>query len=118
MVAARAVAHDERGEQLLLDLVRAEPAYQEAAICVAHYACALRKLGEEAYAEGVVHYALSRMRVDADGFVSIARLRDRLPDLSYSGALVPALHRLQSAGIVSLTSNLARPERVQLRIPL
>ncbi|TKC93700.1 hypothetical protein [Polyangium fumosum] len=116
MVAA-GVAHDERGELLLLDLMRAEPAFQKAAIHVAYYACELRKLGEDAHDEGLVHFALSRMRVDSDGFVSIARLRDRLPNLSFSGALVPALLRLEKAGIVSLTiEDHARPERVQLRL--
>ncbi|MDC3986054.1 hypothetical protein [Polyangium jinanense] len=116
MVAAGAVARDERGEQLLLDLMRAEPAFQKAAIHGAYYACELRKLGEDAHDEGLVHFALSRMRVDSDGFVSLARLRDRLPNLSFSGALVPALLRLERAGIVSLTIDDARPERVQLRL--
>ena len=121
-VSAGAVGHDERGEALLLELVRVESAYQDAAIYVAHYAAALRRLGGDAYAEGLVHFALSRMRPDAEGHVSVARLRDRLPELSYSGALVPALLRLQSGGIVLLSSMNqdpgTRPERVQLRIPL
>ncbi|MRG98156.1 hypothetical protein [Polyangium spumosum] len=119
-VSAGAVAHDERGELLLLELMRVDAAYQDAAIYVANYAGALRRLGDDAYAEGLLHFALSRMRADADGFVSVARLRDRLPELSYSGALVPALLRLQGGGIVSLTSSegASRPDRVQLRIPL
>ena len=122
-VSAGAVGHDERGEQLLLELMRVDSVYQDAAIYVVNYAAALRKLGEDAYAEGLVHFALSRMRADADGFVSVARLRDRLPELTYSGALVPALLRLQRSGLVSLTSSTSleaasRPDRVQLRIPL
>ncbi|TKC99850.1 hypothetical protein [Polyangium fumosum] len=103
--------------------MRADAAYQEAAIYVAHYAAELRRLGEDARVEGLVHFALSRMRVDADGFVSVARLRDRLPELSYSGALLPALLRLQRSGIIILLLSTSlevapRPERVLLRISL
>ncbi|MDI1434910.1 hypothetical protein [Polyangium sorediatum] len=111
--------HDERGEQVLLDIMRAARPYQDAAVYVANYAIALRKLGDDAHAEGIVHFALSRMRPDNDGCVSIARLRDRLSDLSYSGTLAPALTRLSAAGIVTLmaTEDGAAP-RVRLRIPL
>ncbi|MDC3959821.1 hypothetical protein [Polyangium jinanense] len=118
MAAVGVVPYDQRGEQLLLDIVRADPIYQEAAIRVAYYACALRKQGADAHVEGLLHFALLRMRVDNNGFVSVARLRDRLPEISFSGALVPALLRLERAGIVSLLPDHARPERVQLRVPL
>lgn len=121
-VSVGAVAHDERGEQVLLDIMRAARPYQAAAVYVANYAVALQKLGDAAYAEGIVHFALSRMRPDADGFVSIARLRDRLSDLSYVGTLVPALARLEMAGIVDLvaTTDEAAPWalRVRLRVSL
>ncbi|MDC0740852.1 hypothetical protein [Polyangium mundeleinium] len=121
-VSVGTVVHDERGEQLLLDLVRAARPYQNAAVYVANYAVVLRKLGDDAYAEGLLHFALSRMRPDAEGFVSVARLRDRLPELSYSGTLVPALTRLEAAGIVTLTGTTEggtmRVERVLLRVPL
>ncbi|MDI1444871.1 hypothetical protein [Polyangium sp. 6x1] len=120
--SAGAVDHDERGELLLLELMRVDSAYQDAAICVVHYAAVLRRLGDDAYTEGLVHFAISRMPPDAEGFVSVARLRDRLPELSYSGELVPALLRLQSGRVVSLSSTNqgpgSRPERVQLRIPV
>ncbi|MDC3959513.1 hypothetical protein [Polyangium jinanense] len=101
--------------------MRAAPAYQRAAVYVANYATALRKHGSEAYAEGVVHYALSRMRADADGFVSFTRLRDILCDMSGSGTLVPALLRLEEAGVIAITRTQEAPplpDRVQLRIPL
>ncbi|MRG95892.1 hypothetical protein [Polyangium spumosum] len=121
-VSPGGVGHDERGEQLLLDIVRAARPYQEAALYVVNYAVALRNLGDDAHAEGLVHFALARMRADAGGFVAIARLRDRLPELSSAGALVPALGRLEAAGIVTLTatteSGSPRIERVQLRVPL
>ncbi|MRG96393.1 hypothetical protein [Polyangium spumosum] len=106
---------------LLLEILRAALAYQHAAVYVANYAVALRKQGREAHAEGVVHYALSRMRPDADGFVSFARLRDILCDISTSGTLVPALLRLENAGVVSIERTQeapSLPNRVQLRIPL
>ncbi len=130
-VSAGAVARDERGEQLLIDIMRVPPVYQGAAIYIANYAEALRKLGDDAYAEGLVHLALSRMHPDRDGFVSIARLRDRLPEASFSGTLMPALLRLEAAGIVVLTTTTTaedasegalpgrvRFDRVQLRVPL
>ncbi len=120
-VSAGAVGHEERGELLLLEIMRADPAYQLAAVYVANYATALRKHGSEAYAEGVIHYALSRMLPDADGFVSFARLRDILCDTPVSGTLAPALLRLEKAGIVTVKRTEeapSLPHRVQLRIPL
>ncbi|TKD09149.1 hypothetical protein [Polyangium fumosum] len=120
-VSAGAVGHDERGELLLLEILRAAPAYQHAAVYVASYGTALRNRGSEAYAEGIVHYALSRMRPDADGYVSFARLRDILCDVSASGALVSALLRLEKAGVVDIQRTEEAPKvphRVQLRIPL
>jgi len=122
-VSMGAIAHDERGEVLFLEIMRASPSYQRAAIVVANYALALRKFGDdEDYVDGLVHLALSRMRADADGFVSFARLRDVLCELSVAGTLIPALLRLEEAGIVTLTMSAdaapARIERIQLRIPL
>ncbi|MDI1434287.1 hypothetical protein [Polyangium sorediatum] len=120
-VSAGAIRHDERGEVLLLEIMRAPPTYQRAAVYVANYASALRKLGSDAYAEGLAHFALSRMRPDADGFVSFARLRDILCDMSVSRTLVPALLRLEKAGIVIIEKTQEAPplpDRVQLRIPL
>ncbi|TKD09649.1 hypothetical protein [Polyangium fumosum] len=120
-VSAGAIRHDERGELLLLEIMRAPPTYQRAAVYVANYAAALRKLGSEAYAEGLAHFVLSRMRPDADGFVSFARLRDILCDMSVSRTLVPALLRLEKAGIVIIERTQeapSLPDRVQLRIPL
>ncbi|TKC98290.1 hypothetical protein [Polyangium fumosum] len=115
------MGHDERGEMVLLEIMRAAPAYQHAAVYVANYAIALRSRGSEAYAEGVVHYALSRMLPDADGYVSFGRLRDILCDVSVSGALVPGLLRLEKAGVVCIErteESPSLPQRVQLRIPL
>ncbi|MDC0748959.1 hypothetical protein [Polyangium mundeleinium] len=121
-VSPGGVGHDERGEQLLLDIMRAARSYQDAAVYVANYAIALRKLGGDEYAEGLAHFALSRMRPDADGHVSIARLRDRLPELSHLGMLVPALTRLEAARLVDLVAMTddAAPQvdRVRLRVPL
>ena len=88
-VSAGAIRHDERGELLLLEIMRAPPTYQRAAVYVANYASAHRKLGGDAYAEGLAHFALSRMRPDADGFVSFARLRD-IP-VSYTHLTLPTI---------------------------
>ena len=106
---------------LLLEILRADPAYQRAAVYVANYAIALREQGREAFADGFVHYTLSRMRADAEGFVPFARLRDILCDMSATGALVPALLRLEKAGVVTIERTPevpSMPHRVQLRIHL
>lgn len=120
-VSAGAIGHDERGELLLLEIMRADPEYQRASVYVANYAAALRSRGSEAYAEGIVHFVLSRMRPDADGYVSFAELRDILCDVSASGALVSALLRLEKTGVVKIErmpESPSLPNRVQLRIPL
>jgi len=120
---------DERGELMLLEILRAPRAYRIGAIDVARYAVALGRLGESAYAEGVVHFVLSRMRPDKDGTIPLARIRDILCDMPFSRVLLPALLRLESADIVALieasehdapTSPTfgTRFSRVELRIPL
>jgi hypothetical protein len=83
---------------------------------VARYGIALRRLGDNAYAEGLVHFVLSRIRLDKDGTVAVTRLRDILCDVPFSGVLVPALRRLEGHGIVSLIgSSSGQRDRVELR---
>jgi hypothetical protein len=118
-ISAGAVARDERGELLLLEILRAPHTYQLGAVDVARYGMALRRLGDDAYAEGVVHFVLSRIRPDRDGTVAITRLRDILCDMPFSGVLVPALRRLEGHGIVSLTwSSSGQLDRIELRVQL
>jgi hypothetical protein len=120
---------DERGELMLLEIMRAPKTYQLGAIDVARYAVALARLGEAAYAEGVVHFVLSRMRPDRDGAIPLSRLRDILCDMPFTRVLVPALLRLEAAEIVHLVSTASedapaepgsgpRFSRVELRVPL
>jgi hypothetical protein len=120
---------DERGELMLLEILRAPRAYQLGAIDVARYAVALGRLGDEAYAEGLVHFVLSRMHPDRDGAIPLTRLRDILCDMPFTRVLVPALLRLEASEIVHLVSTTSegapsepgsgpRFARVELRIPL
>jgi hypothetical protein len=86
---------------------------------VARYGLSLRRLGDEAYAEGVLHFVLSRIRPDTDGAVAAMRLRDILCDMPFHGVLMPALRRLEGHGIVRLISSFpGQLDRVELRIPL
>jgi hypothetical protein len=96
------VSREERGELLLLGILRAPHAYQLAALLVARRAIAVRGFGEDAYAELVVHFALSRMRPDEDGTIPITRVRETLPDASFLGTVLPALKRLEERGYVVL----------------
>jgi hypothetical protein len=88
-------------DELLL-LLRASPRYQKAALVLLRQAIAARDAGENEYAELVVHFALSRMRTDGAGRVTMAQLRDELRHLPHSGTLLPALRRLEEQGVVVL----------------
>jgi len=46
--------------------------------------------------------ALSRLRPDKDGRVSVARLREKLPHVPYERMILPALIRLEEQGVVTL----------------
>lgn len=92
------------GELLLINILRAPPAYQRATLLVARYGVELRRLGDNAYAEGLVHFVLSRMRADNDGRIPLVRLRDILSGVPVSGVLVPALRRLEGHEILTLVS--------------
>ncbi|MDI1447233.1 hypothetical protein [Polyangium sp. 6x1] len=96
------VADHEHGEFLLFEVVLAAPLYQRAAIEVAREALAARREGEAAYTNFVIHLALSRLRPDKDGRVSVARLREKLPHLPYERVILPALIRLEEQGVVTL----------------
>ena len=93
---------NERGEFVLLELFRMPLPYQRAALYVARRAVKLRGKGENAYADGVVHFALSRCTADADGMIPIERVRDILGNLPYEKTLKPALLRLVERGLIQL----------------
>ena len=122
------IADNEHGEFLLLEVVLAAPLYQRAAIEVAREALAARSEGEAAYTNFVTHLALSRLRPDKDGWVSVARLREKLPHLPYERMILPALIRLEEQGVVTLvqtrtgdpTAEILREgiTHVELRVPV
>ncbi|WP_281320604.1 hypothetical protein [Polyangium sp. y55x31] len=127
-MSARTMLGDDRWELLLIELLRAPLHYQRTAREVITYAVDLRQLGDEVYTDGLVHFVLSRQREDADGTISIGRLRDALCDISFSGTLMPALRRLDEEGTIDLLpangdvdrntpSELrAPPARIRLRV--
>ncbi|TKD03150.1 hypothetical protein [Polyangium fumosum] len=96
------VADHEHGEFLLVEVVLAAPLYQRAAIEVAREALAARREGEVAYTNFVIHLAISRLRPDKDGRVSVVRLREKVPHLPYERVILPALVRLEEQGVVTL----------------
>ncbi len=93
---------NERAEQLLLDIMRAPPEYVAAAMLIARATQALRKRGNDVFAEGFVAFTLSRMPPDPDGTISIKRLREWARDVPSSKSIVPVLLRLEQQGVVSV----------------
>ncbi|MDC0740935.1 hypothetical protein [Polyangium mundeleinium] len=96
------MGHDEHGEFMLFALLRAPRVYQRAAVHIAYRALEARRQGDDAYAEFVMHFALSRMRPDSDGRISMQRLQDSLCHLGHAGKIAPVLRRLEEQGIVEL----------------
>jgi hypothetical protein len=93
---------EERAERVLLEIMRAPPEYIEAAILIARATRAVRKRGDDVFAEGFVAFALSRMATDDDGTVPIKRLREQLREMPVARSLVPVLLRLEEQGVVAL----------------
>jgi hypothetical protein len=97
-----AVDPAERGEYLLQEIMRAPPEYVDAALIIARATQILRSRGDDVYVEGRVVFVLSRMHADADGTLSVTRLRDLLFDVPFGKTLWPALLRLEEQGVVEL----------------
>jgi hypothetical protein len=115
---------NERAERLLLELMRAPPEYVAAALLIAHATQALRKRGNDVFAEGFVAFALSRMPPDPDGTISIKRLREWARDVPSAKSVVPVLLRLEQQGVVSVeapavdaaTSGMIDMDRMRIRV--
>jgi hypothetical protein len=93
---------NERAETMLLEIMQAPPEYVDAAIMIARATHALRKRGDNIFAEGFVAFALSRMPTDNDGTISIKHLRERLHDMPAGRSVVPVLLRLEEQGVIVL----------------
>lgn len=104
-VPTGSLTDEERCERMLLEIMRAPPEYVRAAIIIGHATQNLRRLGNEVYADGFVHFALSRMSPDEDGTVPITRLRETLAHMGFARTLLPALLRLEKQGIVELVTD-------------
>jgi len=96
----------ERAERMLLDIMRAPPEYVEAAILIARATRALRKQGNDVFAEGFVAFALSRISPDADGTIPLKYLREHVHDIPAAKGILPVLLRLEEQGVVSLDAPL------------
>jgi hypothetical protein len=92
----------ERAERLLLEIMRAPPEYVAAAVLIARATQALRKRGNDVFAEGFVAFALSRMPPDPDGTISIKRLREWTRDVPVAKSVVPVLLRLERQGVIAM----------------
>lgn len=118
------IAANERAERLLLDIMRAPPEYVAAAVLIARATQALRKRGNDVYAEGFVAFALSRMPPDRDGTISIKRLREWARDVPSAKSVVPVLLRLEQQGVIAMeapagdtaTSGLIDTDRMRIRL--
>jgi len=98
----RIATAEERAEAMLLELMRAPPEYVDAAIVTARAARALRKRGDDVFAEGFVVFALSRMLPDDDGTVSIKQLREQVREIPTARGLMPVLLRLEEQGVLAI----------------
>ena len=87
---------------MFIGILRASNPYRRAAIDVATRAAFIKAMGEQPYADFVVHFVLSRIPPDKQGRIDVTRLRDMLPFMMYSGAILPALIRLEERKIVRL----------------
>lgn len=97
---------NKRAERMLLEMMSFPPEYLDAAILIVRATRALRKRGNDVFAEGVVVFALSRMSLDADGTISIKRLREYVHDIPAIKSVVPVLLRLEEQGVVALEAPL------------
>lgn len=91
---------EERAESMLLEIMRAPPEYVNAAILVAQATKSLRRGGDDVYAEGFVVFTLSRMLHDADGTISMKRLREQIRDAPPSRGLISTMLRLEEQGVL------------------
>jgi hypothetical protein len=115
---------NERAERLLLDIMRAPPEYVAAAMLIARATQALRKRGNDVFAEGFVAFALSRMPPDPDGTISVKRLREWARDVPSAKSIMPVLLRLEQQGIIAVeapagdttTSAMIDMDRMRVRL--
>ena len=103
-VSPRRLLRMGRYEQLLIDILLAPTEYVSAAVLVGRTAESLRRQSDDVYAEGVVHFALSRMQPDSDGTVPLSRLRNVLDDLPVPAGLFAVLLRLEAHGVIEIVT--------------
>ncbi|HVJ94519.1 MAG TPA: hypothetical protein VM580_32250 [Labilithrix sp.] len=100
------MSRNERFEYLLLETLRAPREYQSAVIALARRGQHLRERGGDAYVDGLVHFALSRIPPETDGTVPLSRLRDVLCDQNFDKVVLQALIRLRDGKLVELVAAL------------
>jgi hypothetical protein len=93
---------EERAEAMLLEIMRAPPDYVDAAILLARATIALRKRGDDIFAEGFVVFVLSRMSTDDAGTVTVERLRAQIGQMPVARSLMAVLLRLEDQSVIAL----------------
>ncbi|MBK9266635.1 MAG: hypothetical protein IPM54_43470 [Polyangiaceae bacterium] len=101
-LSAGVLSPEEWGERMLLEIMRAPPEYVRAALLIAKATQMLHARGDDVFAEGVVAFALSRMCPDANGTISVRRLRERLHEMPFARRLTVVLLRLEEQGVIEL----------------
>jgi hypothetical protein len=99
LVCEGGIAERERGERLLLEVLRAPPEYLHGLADVAHWAMQLR--GQAALDDALVHLAVARLRPDQHGEIPIAWIERKL-DFLPSYRLTRALGRLAADDAIEL----------------
>ncbi|UQA61837.1 hypothetical protein [Polyangium aurulentum] len=122
LVSQGGIAHAERGERLLLDVVRAPPEYLRGVAAAVEYAERWHEQGPLALENGIVHLAISRISPDRHGEIPICWIERKLegvPSFIVGRAL---RHLARDGAIVLLPAREgdvgAHLGRVQLRRPL
>jgi hypothetical protein len=121
-VSAGIPTAEERAEAMLLDIMRASPEYVDAATLIARATTALRKQGDDVFAEGFVVFALSRMPTNDDGTVTIERLREQVGQMPVARSLMTVLFRLEEQGVIAMdlapesTSRIVSVDQARVRL--
>ncbi|UQA57031.1 hypothetical protein [Polyangium aurulentum] len=101
LVCEGGIAERERGERLLLEVLRAPPEYLHALADVAHWAMQLQGRGLAALDGAIVYLAVARTRPDKNGEIPIRWIEQKLETLP-SYRLTQALGRLEAEGAIEL----------------
>jgi len=101
LVCEGGIPQAERGERLLLEIVRVPPEYLRGVAALVEYAEHWHERGPIAVEDGLVHLALSRIRPDHHGEIPISWLERKLEGVP-SYVVTRALRRLAQDGAIEV----------------